>query len=83
MVTAGYLQICQGILHGGSPSEGHHNGAVAPANQAARVLLGLPEALRPGQLVQAQGSVHMQSGVCCEGGAFKLLLSALLVLLLS
>ncbi len=82
-MTARYLQICQGVLHGGCPSEGHHDGVVAPANQAARVLLGLPEALRPSQLVQTQGSVHVQSGVCCEGRAFKLLLPALLVLLLS
>ena len=74
-----HLQVCQGILHGGGASERHHDCAAAPANEAARVLLSLPEALAVCHVVQAESGVQGQSGPGCEGCAFQLFLLGLLL----
>ena len=67
-----HLQICQGVLHGGSASEGYHDSVVAPAHQAPRILLGLPEALRLSHPVQTESGVQTQCGAGCEGCALQL-----------
>ena len=52
----GNLHVHHCISDGGSPSEGHHNLAAAPAHQAACVQLQLPEQLAVCESVQAEGS---------------------------
>ena len=69
-----HLQVCERILHGSGPSKRHHYSIVAPSNQAACVLLNLPEALTLSQPIQAHGGLQSESGLGREGCTLQLAL---------